>query len=226
MQHEHGAFSQSVQQGMASRQGRGPVSWIPDSSMTAMTESAAANPNAGAAPTHLTSTPSKAGPPANATVRANSIRALAAARSSAPSPEKTPMPVRPRCRPPVPQTATKPNSATAAAASANRAISAGVIASRAAARSFRAHHRQPSPREKRSAAKPSLPLEDGEQDEGQRQRRLATGQCGLRRRRAAAPATIGAAASAICSSSDCAARLDQARRLKVEGRPERARSRT
>jgi hypothetical protein len=42
-----------------------------------MTESVAATPNAGAAPTHPTSTPPKAGPPANATVRASSIRALA-----------------------------------------------------------------------------------------------------------------------------------------------------
>ena len=46
-----------------------------------MTESAAANPNAGAAPTHPTSTPPSAGPLANATVRASSIRALAAGRS-------------------------------------------------------------------------------------------------------------------------------------------------
>ena len=46
-----------------------------------MIESAAANPNAGAAPTHPTSTPPSAGPLAKAMVRANSIRALAAGRS-------------------------------------------------------------------------------------------------------------------------------------------------
>ena len=51
---------------------------MPDSSTTAITESAAAKPNAGAAPTHPTSTPPSAGPLANATVRASSIRALAA----------------------------------------------------------------------------------------------------------------------------------------------------
>ena len=51
---------------------------MPDSSTTAMTESAAAKPKAGAAPTHPTSTPPSAGPLANATVRASSIRALAA----------------------------------------------------------------------------------------------------------------------------------------------------
>ncbi len=43
-----------------------------------MTERAAANPNAGAAPSHPTSTPPSAGPLANAMVRASSIRALAA----------------------------------------------------------------------------------------------------------------------------------------------------
>ena len=51
---------------------------MPDSSTTAITESAAAKPNAGAAPTHPTSTPPSAGPLANAIVRASSIRALAA----------------------------------------------------------------------------------------------------------------------------------------------------
>ena len=51
---------------------------MPDSSTTAMTDSAAAKPKAGAAPTHPTSTPPSAGPLANATVRASSIRALAA----------------------------------------------------------------------------------------------------------------------------------------------------
>ena len=47
-----------------------------------MMDSAAANPKAGAAPTHPTSTPPRAGPLANATVRANSIRALAAGSAS------------------------------------------------------------------------------------------------------------------------------------------------
>jgi hypothetical protein len=42
----------------------------------------AANPNAGAAPTHPTSTPPKAGPLAKAMVRASSIRALAAGNKS------------------------------------------------------------------------------------------------------------------------------------------------
>ena len=59
-------------------QGREPGSWIPDSSTTAAPESTAANPNAGAAPTHPTSTPPNAGPLAKATVRASSIRELAA----------------------------------------------------------------------------------------------------------------------------------------------------
>src|SRR5438105_2918502 len=48
---------------------------MPDSSTTAMTDSAAAKPKAGAAPTHPTSTPPRAGPLANATVRASAIRA-------------------------------------------------------------------------------------------------------------------------------------------------------
>ena len=51
---------------------------MPDSSTTAITDSAAAKPNAGAAPTHPTSAPPSAGPLAKATVRASSIRALAA----------------------------------------------------------------------------------------------------------------------------------------------------
>ena len=51
---------------------------MPDSSTTAITDNAAAKPNAGAAPTHPTSTPPSAGPLAKATVRASSIRALAA----------------------------------------------------------------------------------------------------------------------------------------------------
>ena len=41
-------------------------------------DSAAAHPKAGAAPTHPTSMPPSAGPLANATVRASSIRAFAA----------------------------------------------------------------------------------------------------------------------------------------------------
>src|SRR5947207_1848971 len=41
-------------------------------------DSTAATPNAGAAPSHPTSAPPSAGPPAKATVRASSIRALAA----------------------------------------------------------------------------------------------------------------------------------------------------
>ena len=44
--------------------------------------SAAAKPNAGAAPSHPTSTPPSAGPLANATVRASSIRAFAAGSCS------------------------------------------------------------------------------------------------------------------------------------------------
>jgi hypothetical protein len=51
---------------------------MPDSSTTAITDSAAAKPNAGAAPTHPTNTPPSAGPLANAMVRASSIRAFAA----------------------------------------------------------------------------------------------------------------------------------------------------
>src|SRR4030088_1496170 len=51
---------------------------MPDSSTTATTDSAAATPKAGAAPTHPTSTPPSAGPLANAVVRASAIRALAA----------------------------------------------------------------------------------------------------------------------------------------------------
>ena len=51
---------------------------MPDSSTTAMTERAAATPNAGAAPTHPTRMPPNAGPQAKAMVRASSIRALAA----------------------------------------------------------------------------------------------------------------------------------------------------
>ena len=47
-----------------------------------MIERAAANPKAGAAPTHPTSTPPSAGPLAKATVRASSIRALADGNSS------------------------------------------------------------------------------------------------------------------------------------------------
>ncbi|MGX1107040.1 hypothetical protein AB7M47_005423 [Bradyrhizobium elkanii] len=43
-----------------------------------MADSAAAKPNAGAAPTQPTSTPPSAGPLANATVRASSMRAFAA----------------------------------------------------------------------------------------------------------------------------------------------------
>ena len=57
---------------------RGTADNIPDSSTTATTDNAAAHPNAGAAPTHPTSTPPSAGPLAKATVRASSIRALAA----------------------------------------------------------------------------------------------------------------------------------------------------
>ena len=56
---------------------------MPDSNTTAMTERAAAHPKAGAAPTHPTSTPPKAGPLANATVRASSLRALAAGNNFA-----------------------------------------------------------------------------------------------------------------------------------------------
>ena len=55
---------------------------MPDNSTTAITESAAANPNAGAAPTHPTSTPPSAGPLANAIVRASSILAFAAGNCS------------------------------------------------------------------------------------------------------------------------------------------------
>ena len=54
-----------------------------------MTERAAANPNAGAAPTHPTSTPPSAGPLANAMVRASSIRALAAGSNCAVTSEGT-----------------------------------------------------------------------------------------------------------------------------------------
>src|SRR3954468_15562333 len=53
---------------------------IPASSTTAMTDNAAAKPKAGAAPTQPTRTPPKAGPLANATVRASSMRAFAAGR--------------------------------------------------------------------------------------------------------------------------------------------------
>src|SRR3977135_3233155 len=55
---------------------------MPDSSTTAETGRAAAQPKAGAAPTHPTSTPPSAGPLANAMVRASSIRALAAGNRS------------------------------------------------------------------------------------------------------------------------------------------------
>src|SRR5260221_44672 len=46
---------------------------MPDSSTTAMTESAAANPKAGAAPTQPANTPPNAGPLAKAIVRASAI---------------------------------------------------------------------------------------------------------------------------------------------------------
>ena len=55
---------------------------MPDSSTTAITERTAANPNAGAAPTHPTSMPPSAGPLAKAMVRASSIRAFAAGSKS------------------------------------------------------------------------------------------------------------------------------------------------
>src|ERR1700759_1055933 len=62
---------------------------MPESRTTAMADSAAANPNAGAAPTQPTSTPPSAGPLAKATVRASSMRALAAGRSSGVTSEGT-----------------------------------------------------------------------------------------------------------------------------------------
>jgi hypothetical protein len=74
MQYEYRTFLDVLQR-MASRRRR--AGGFIDAT-TADTESAAANPKAGAAPTHPTSTPPKAGPLAKATVRASSIRALAA----------------------------------------------------------------------------------------------------------------------------------------------------
>src|SRR5438105_2154814 len=65
------------------------VGTIVVSAITAITDNAAAKPKAGAAPTHPTSTPPSAGPLANATVRASSIRALAAGSSSGPTSEGT-----------------------------------------------------------------------------------------------------------------------------------------
>ena len=53
---------------------------MPDSSTTAITDRAAAKPKAGPAPIQPTSRPPSAGPLAKATVRANSMRALAAGR--------------------------------------------------------------------------------------------------------------------------------------------------
>ena len=50
---------------------------MPDSATIAISDNAAATPNAGAAPTQPTNTPPKAGPLAKAMVRASSIRALA-----------------------------------------------------------------------------------------------------------------------------------------------------
>jgi len=61
MQHEGSTFLDFLQR-MASRRGRTGRLVNADSSTTAITESAAAKPKAGAAPTHPTSTPPKAGP--------------------------------------------------------------------------------------------------------------------------------------------------------------------
>jgi hypothetical protein len=62
---------------------------MPESSTTAMAESAAAKPKAGLAPHQPTSAPPTAGPLAKAMVRASSMRAFADGNSSALTSEGT-----------------------------------------------------------------------------------------------------------------------------------------
>ena len=75
--------------GMAAGPLRAHGSRRPDSSTTAITDSAAATPNAGLAPIQPTSRPPSAGPAAKATVRASSRRALAAGSIVGPTSDGT-----------------------------------------------------------------------------------------------------------------------------------------
>src|ERR1700682_4041068 len=117
-----------------------------------MIESAAAKPNAGAAPTHPTSTPPSAGPLANAMVRASSIRAFAEGNSCGETSEGTKVGVA-TLYATVPHTATKPSRASSGSVSRPNQISRSV-ASSAAARNASAPAIT-ARREKRSASSPA-----------------------------------------------------------------------
>ena len=207
MQYEACAFLGFLQ-GMPPRAGARAGSWMPDSSTTAITERAAAEPKAGAAPTHPTVRRPAQGrwqrPPfapvrfahwPRATRRRHQRwhqggRCHAVSNGAADRDEAEQREQRQRHRP---------------------ARSAPGCGQRRGAQAFRARH-QPAPRD----AVGEQARGDREQDERQRQRGLQ--QAGLA---FADPEQdhrdIGAAASAICSA-DWAARSDQARRLKVWGR--------
>src|SRR5438034_775346 len=176
---------------------------------TAAAESPAATPNAGAPPVHPTSAPASAGPPAKATVRASSIRPLAAANAPAGTSAGTSAGAA-TLYATVPHAPMKPSSASSG--SVNRFRCASV--------------RTPASESARSASAPAMSR--------RREARSASTPAGIESRRngsvcavcnspvapapapSASTATMGAAARPICSA-DCAARLDHASRLKLAG---------
>src|SRR5438046_2546886 len=176
---------------------------------TAAAESPAATPNAGAPPVHPTSAPASAGPPAKATVRASSIRPLAAANAPAGTSAGTSA-GEATLYATVPHAPMKPSSASSG--SVNRFRCASV--------------RTPASESARSASAPAMSR--------RREARSASTPAGIESRRngsvcavcnspvapapapSASTATMGAAARPLCSA-DCAARLDHASRLKLAG---------
>src|SRR5438067_12722746 len=192
-------------EGRASRGGSGS----PASRTTAHADSAAANAKAGAPPVQPTSAPATAGPDAKATVRASSIRPLAAARAAAGTSAGTRAGAA-TLYATVPHAPTKPSSASRGSVSRPSGASASTPAS-ASARSASA----PAIRRGRDIRSASTPAGTESTRNGS-----VCAACSRPASPAPAPrastATMGAAASATCSA-DCAARLDHARRLKADG---------
>ena len=196
--------------GCAARRATGAGAVTPAISAAATADSAAASANAAIEPVQPISAPPMAGPHANAIVRANSMRPFARASIAAGTSDGTNAGAA-TLNTAVPHTATKPSTPSAARFS-RPTTSNPATANKANARTASA----PAIRARLGHRSASMPIGMANSTNGSvsatcSQLAVLASACRV------STATIGMAASAICSA-DCAARLEPASRLKPGGR--------